>query len=228
MTGPAPTKVMLLLGAVADELDADGWPDLASEARKLAVQGLGLPEARARMRLAAEGEGACPPLDRLGPWSPPVPGWFVTVEDPADPSRGPFDVYAKAASQIEAVTSALGRYPMTELVVVQARRQTPAEAMEAAAFQAGLDERERLRAAHAEALPLRRFGRRELESWSPVATEVWAMTLDAEGEETGYCARVRGRTLGEVAEDLRAAFRALDEYEDPDDPPESRAARQLS
>ena len=41
------------------------------------------------------------------------------------------------------------------------------------------------------------------------------MTLDAAGAETGYCARRRGRTLGEVAEDLKRAFAELDSYADP-------------
>ena len=80
---------------------------------------------------------------------------------------------------------------------------------ERARFAAEHAESERKRRAHEEAIKLVRFGR-ESASFAPVATEIWAHTLDEHSVETGYIARQRGRTFGEIAADLAKAFKALE------------------
>jgi hypothetical protein len=63
--------------------------------------------------------------------------------------------------------------------------------------------------AHEQAIRLRRFGT-ECAPHSPIPVDVWARTLDEKGEETGYVARVKGRTLGAIVADIKLAFAALD------------------
>lgn len=84
------------------------------------------------------------------------------------------------------------------------------EPVEDAAMQVAMRESSRRMQAHRDAVRLRRFGRESTQHGDCVQVERWAYTLDEKGGETGYIARVEGRTLGEIEKDLWARFKALD------------------
>lgn len=145
----------------------------------------------------------------------PDRGFVVTYDHDTYGSARRSTVPLRQASTAAAAVAAV-RALDPRVKNLRARRQTDAEYCEELRLAAQVAESARKTQAHREALLAGRFGR-DVEPSSPVATEVWAVTLDESGAETGYIGRRRGRTMGEIAEDIEGAFKALDRYDHPDD-----------
>lgn len=141
----------------------------------------------------------------------PDRGFVVTLQHPVYGEQHVVVPLSKATTPEGATALAIARETSVRCAHKKTRRQTDAEYREELAWEARHKEDERRHQAHREAIELRRFGE-DCAPEAPVATEVWAHTVDERGQPTGYVARRRGRTLGEVAEDIREAFQKLGRY----------------